>query len=517
VSGRKKAENLTGLTFPFDHRPISAYIDILMRTGILHRWQGNGGYGEVLRIAFPLILSTGSLTIQHFVDRVFLTWLSPEAIAAATPAGVLNYTIMSLFIGTATYVNTFVAQYWGAGQIKRIGPAMWQGLYFSLLAGLVILPLYPVAEKIFAAAGHDPAVQKLEVQYFRILLFAGFPVTASSALAGFFSGRGKTYVIMWVTFAVTLVNGVLDYGLIFGRLGLPALGIRGAALATLIAQYLRLLIYLFLILRRRDMDRFGVRTGWCPDRALFMRLLRFGLPSGLHYFLEMIGFTLFILMAGRLGTLQLAATNITLNINHLAFMPMVGLGMGLSILVGNRLGENRPELARKSAWSCFHITFVYMSLLAAGYAFLPRLFIIPYTVQADPEVFAPMALLATRLLKFVAVYSLFDAMNLIFASALKGAGDTRFVMAVSVVLNWSFMVIPSYLLITVFNRGLYAIWTCATLYISLLGIAFLLRFLQGKWQDMRVIETPPPDADGHLTTLRSPVQPLICRRSGKKP
>ena len=88
-----------------------------------------GGYRQILLIAFPLILSTGSWSLQHFVDRMFLAWYSPAALAASTPAGILNYTLMSLFIGTAGYVSTFVAQYIGAGRDERIGPTVWQGLY----------------------------------------------------------------------------------------------------------------------------------------------------------------------------------------------------------------------------------------------------------------------------------------------------------------------------------------------------------------------------------------------------
>ena len=116
-----------------------------MMNRLKNRWPGAGGYREVLKLAFPLILSTGSMTIQHFVDRIFLTWYSPEAIAAAMPAAMISFTFMSLFIGTATYVNTFVAQYFGAKRNDRIGPAVWQGIYFSLIGALCILPLYFLA------------------------------------------------------------------------------------------------------------------------------------------------------------------------------------------------------------------------------------------------------------------------------------------------------------------------------------------------------------------------------------
>ncbi|MCK4297145.1 MAG: MATE family efflux transporter, partial [Candidatus Marinimicrobia bacterium] len=103
-----------------------------------NRWYRKGGFKDLLKIAIPLILSTGAWSIQHFVDRMFLTWYSPEAIAAAMPSGMLNFTIMSLFIGTASYVNTFVAQYYGSKKYKNVGPIVWQGIYIAIIGGLTL-------------------------------------------------------------------------------------------------------------------------------------------------------------------------------------------------------------------------------------------------------------------------------------------------------------------------------------------------------------------------------------------
>lgn len=456
------------------------------------RWHDEGGYREVLIMSVPLILSTGSITIQHFVDRMFLSWYSKEAIAAAMPAGILNYAAMSLFIGTATYVNTFVAQYYGAKRHNRIGPAVWQGLYFSLLAALAILPLYPLAPHLFALAGHAPAVQVLETEYFQILIFSGFAVTASSALAGFFSGRGDTKTVMWVTFASTFTNIVLDYAFIFGNWGFEEMGMKGAALATVISQYVRLGIYLLLIFKEKYQNPYWTVKGWKPEKELFTRLIRFGLPNGLHFFLEMTGYSILILIMGRYGTIALAATNITFNINHLAFMPMIGMGMALTILVGKRLGQNDPTLAEKTTWTTVHLASIYIGVIALAYAFTPNIFIYPYAAKSDPLEFSEISKLTVHFLKFVALYSIFDAMNFIFADAIKGAGDTRFVMRTSVILSWTIMVIPSYLVAQVFHLNIYIVWACATAYICMLGIVFLLRFRTGKWKTMRVIEHAIP-------------------------
>jgi len=454
------------------------------------RWTREGGYREVLVIATPLILSTGAWSVQHFVDRMFLSWYSPEALAASMPSGILFFSLMSLFIGTASYVSTFVAQYYGAERYHRIGPALWQGIYVSLLGGVALLCLIPLAEPIFTLAGHDPVVQRHEVAYFQILCFGGFPVIASAAISGFFAGRGRPWPVMWANTGATAVNLVLDYALIFGRWGFPELGIKGAAIATVLAGVFSFLVYLSLISAKAHNQTYHTLRGWRPEKDLLLRLLRFGSPSGVQFFLEMAGFTMFILLVGRLGTTSLAATNIAFNISTLAFMPMIGCGIAISVLVGQYLGRNRPDLAQMSVYSGFHITFAYMASIAAAYVLIPHIFVVPFAVRADPEGFREIYRLSVILLRFIAVYSIFDTMNIIFASGIKGAGDTRFVMFIIVITSALVLVIPTYVAIVILDLGLMASWILFTAYIIIIGFVFLFRFLGGKWKTMRVIEGP---------------------------
>jgi len=282
----------------------------------------------------------------------------------------------------------------------------------------------------------------------------------------------------------------MDYALIFGAWGFPELGIKGAGIATVLAGCFSLLAYLFLVSRRVHDRTFHTLKGWKPEKELFLRLIRFGLPSGVQFFLEMAGFTVFILLVGRLGITSLAATNIAFNINTLAFMPMIGCGMAISVLVGQYLGKDRPDLAQKSVFSGFHITFVYMAAIAGAYVLIPHVFVLPFAAQADPERFAEIYHLTVILLRFIAVYSIFDTMNIIFASAIKGAGDTRFVMLTIVILSLVVMVIPAYAAVVILKLGLMASWIIVSAYIIILGLVFLCRFLGGKWKTMRVIEEP---------------------------
>jgi len=400
----------------------------------------------------------------------------------------LNFSMTSIFMGTAGYLSTFVAQYYGAKRYHRIGPALWQGVYVSLLGGLVIVCAIPFAEPIFSLVGHSPLVQQNEVAYFQILCLGGGAYAASYALSGFFSGRGKTWPVLWVNVATTVVNLVLDYALIFGHWGFPDLGIRGAGIATVVAGVFELLMFLALLGSGSNNDTFHTIKGWRLERDLFVRLLRYGFPSGVQFFLEMAGFTAFVLLVGRLGIASLAATNIAFNINTLAFMPMIGCGIAVSVLVGQYLGGEKPDYAQSVVYSGFHLTLVYMISIAAAYVLVPDVFVAPFALRADPGGFSEIYGYSIVLLRFVAVYSIFDTMNIIFCSAIKGAGDTRYVMLITVILSVFVFVVPVYLAVVIFEFGLMVAWVFATAYIILLGFIFYFRFLGGKWKTMRVIE-----------------------------
>jgi len=452
------------------------------------RWRAECGYRELLRIAIPLILSTSAWSVQHFVDRMFLAWYAPEAVAASMPAGMVNFTIMSLFIGTASYAATFVAQYHGAGRPDRIGPTIWQGIYIAAIGGIVHLTLIPAAEPVFRFIGHEPLVCRYETVYFQVLCLGAAPAIACSAMSGFFAGRGRTWPVMWVNVSATVVNVALNYILIFGKWVFPELGVKGAAIGTVLSACFSFCTYLVLLLRPGHDRRYYTLRGWRIDSALFARLMRFGLPNGIQFLLDIAGFTTFILLVGRLGTTALAATVIAFNINTISFMPMIGFAMAVSVVVGQQLGRNRPDLAQRGAYSGFHMTFLYMAIIAALYVFVPGIFIKPFEAHADPESFAAIRATALTLLRFVAVFCVFDTMNLVFSAAIKGAGDTRFVMRMLLVMSLFVLIVPSYVAMVVFGSSIYVGWAIATVYMAVLGTSFFCRFIGGKWKSMRVIE-----------------------------
>jgi MATE family multidrug resistance protein len=279
--------------------------------------------------------------------------------------------------------------------------------------------------------------------------------------------------------------------MIFGHWGFPEMGIKGAALATVLSGCTRLVIYLAILFKPSYAQQYHTLKGWRPDPSLFARLIRFGFPNGVQFFIDMAAFTAFVLIMGRLGTVALAATNIAFNINTLAFMPMIGCGIAVSVLVGQSLGRDRPDMAERAVYSGAHLTFLYMTTLALLYVLVPNLFLAPFAAQADADDFGPISTMAVVLLRFVAIYSVFDTLNIVFASGIKGAGDTRFVMSTVVVLSLLGLMLPSYVGLVLLNGDVYVGFGIVTAYVSVLGFVFLFRFLGGKWKSMRVIETPP--------------------------
>jgi len=451
-------------------------------------WEGEGGGREVLAVAYPLILAQMSFTVQVFVDRLFLTWYSTEAVAGAVTGLFAVWALVGLCIGTGEYLTTFVAQYLGAGRPERIGPAIWQGIYFSLGAGLLLALLAPLAGPLFARAGHAPGVRAHEVTYASILLLGSGPVILMATLSTFFAGRGSTRVVLAVNLVVTSINCLFDYAWIFGKLGFPAWGVAGAAWATVTSQAVGAAIFLCLILKREHRRAYRTLAGWRLEPALFLRFLRFGLPTGLQYSLELGALALFMIILGRIGTVELAASGIAFNLNMIVFMPMLGLGVGVSAVVGRHLGAGRPEVAERATWAAFWMSLAYMSLCSLLYVAAPSWLLAPYGAGADPLTFPAVARVATVLLRFIALYSIFDMMNVVFAAGLKGAGDTLHPLALTLLLSWGAMLVPAYLACEVFGAGAYVAWTTATAYVVLLGLLLLRRFRSGRWKSMRVIE-----------------------------
>ena len=293
----------------------------------------------------------------------------------------------------------------------------------------------------------------------------------------------------------TLVNVGLDWLLIFGNAGFPEMGVTGAALGTVLSQVAGAGIYLALMLGRRHREAYETLAGWRLEPWLIARLFRFGMPTGLQYSLEVAAFALFMVIVGRIGTLELAASGIAFNLNMIVFFPMVGLAIAVSSLVGRYLGSEQPDVAERVVGSAFAMSLVYMTLCGLVYTLGASLLLAPYGARRDAATFPTVAAIATVLLRFVAFYSIFDMLNLIHAAGLRGAGDTLYPMLLTLVLAVFAMLLPAGIGYAVFGLGVYFAWSMATLYVFLLGLLMRRRFRAGHWKSLRVIEAAlTPDA-----------------------
>lgn len=446
-----------------------------------------GGSRELLKLAAPLLLSQSFMTVQVFVDTILLAHHNQLEMAASFPAVMWFWLGFGILQVTAGYTSTFVAQYSGAARPERVGPAVWQGIYFAVIAGLLFMFMAPAAPFLISIADHSPELQPLETIYLQCLSFAALPMLLLSAINGFFSGRGQTWTILIIEGIGTAVNVVFAMALIYGRAGFPELGIEGAGWATVAGSWASALIALSLFLRPAYRAAFATISGWRFEPDLFGRLMRFGGPAGLQVLLDVLVFHLFTQLVGQMGEAELGATTLAIRLNMIAFLPMMGLGQAICVLVGQRLGGNRPDLAEKTVYTGLGWITGYMILVAMIYLTIPHLLVSIFEDDKKPEVFAAIAAIVPSLLVWVAVYSLADGVNFAFAFALRGAGDTRFVSLLTFALAWPIMVIPTYFVV-MNGASLYWAWGFASAHIGAMALCFWLRFRSGKWKTMRVIE-----------------------------
>lgn len=440
---------------------------------------------EVFRVALPLMVSTGTFSLVLFADRTLLLKYDGVSMSASMAAGNLFWALVCLPVGIASMTGAIVSQYVGAGKEDQIGRFLWQSLW---LAAITVVPLGLVGwytPELLLWAGQPEALVAHESTYLRLLLLGGAGVVLETGLSGFFSGTERTGVIMWVSVATGVLNLALDWGLIFGIGPIPPLGIVGAGIASTIAFWFKAVCYGGLLLRPRYERRYRVWAGRGVDRALLGKLLYFGIPAGLMYLTEAGGFSAIVLRIGRLGDIPLRATTMAINFNMVAFIPLVGVSIAASVLVGRHLLESGPERAIRAVLAALLIGWIYSGAWAVGYLVAADPLLSLYRFQDSTADSIAAIGIARDLLTFVAVYVVLDATQLITAGALRGAGDTWFVLvagfavsafAVTVGIVWE----PT-------PDGLRWWWWMVTMWVWLLAVVMVARFIQGRWKKMRMV------------------------------
>jgi multidrug resistance protein, MATE family len=453
-------------------------------------WNEPGGPGPLIQLALPLMISAGFMSLTLFTDRTLLYWhkSSEMAASAAMGAGALYWTINCLPMGLLGYLSTFVSQYRGAGQPQRVGVAYQHAWALAWMIAPIFLLIAIASPWIFSVAGHEPDLARAESQYLSILLIGGVAILFYNVQSGLLTGQGRTSVVLAVDAFSTLVNLALDIVLIFGWGPFPELGVVGAAVATAISFWIKLPIMLWIISRdQRLKDEFniGVRRPW--ERDMFRRLVVYGAPSGLQMLAESGCFSVIMLQVGALGKLPMAATTLALGINVLAFVPMIGLGIGLGVLVGQHLTSGHVHLAKRTVWWGLALSILYTSGFAIALGGFPETMASFYGWGSSPERFAIMQPLLVPLLQIIAIYCVLDGLQIVFVGAIKGAGDTWFVLFATFLTSGGSVAVGM-IIQAIIGPSLMLWWYVIAGWVAAMALAFWLRYLQGAWIHKRVIE-----------------------------
>ncbi|MEZ5504051.1 MAG: MATE family efflux transporter [Halioglobus sp.] len=222
---------------------------------------------ELLALSLPIVVSQGAFAIMVFTDRLFMSYIDAAHIAAALGGGVAAFFCFSLFMGLISYGNALVAQYYGAGQMAKCSRVTTQGVLIALASTPLLLLLAYFGGNAFALIGHDPAQVPLEQAYFSILMAGSVFTLLKACLACYFSGIGRTRVVMAADLLGAALNIPLSWILVFGKFGFPALGIAGAAVGTVMATVCAIGIFLYFYLSRDHRDQFHVADSLCLDRG----------------------------------------------------------------------------------------------------------------------------------------------------------------------------------------------------------------------------------------------------------
>ena len=434
---------------------------------------------ELFRLALPMVVSQGAFALMMFADRFFLSRIDAVHVAASLGGGVTFFVSMCFFTGIVSYGNALVAQYYGRRTLEFCPRVVTQAVFIALGSQPVLLLAAFMVPTAFAAIGHEPALVALETPYFQILMAGSFFFLVKNALASYFTGIGRTRVVMISDVIGVLLNIPLSYMLIFGKFGLPPLGISGAAMGTVIAGILTIGIYGLFYFNRIHASRFGVRESFHFDRAIMRRYLRLGFPSGLEFFISMGTFNIFMLLFQAYGIAEGAAMAIVFNWDMLSFVPMMGLSIAIMSLIGRHVGACDMSRATQVISSGLVIGIGYSGVLAVCF-FIFRVDLLE--VFASPgQDFSEILDIGEKMMLGMVCYVMADAVILVCSGTLRGAGDTRWLMLASISIHL-IMLLVQLVVILVMQQGPLVSWWVFVATLVLNALIFSGRVFAGRWR-----------------------------------
>lgn len=451
------------------------------------RFKKNGDVKDVLVVALPMLLSMSFDTLMTFIDRLFLSKLGPAEMNAALGAGAVQLALTMFFTGMISYTTAMVAQRLGGKRRWDCARAFMQALYVSLMCVPLLYLTIPLGHVAFGME-HLPADQlQYQKTYFNILMFGGVINLVRNVAPCFFSGIGETKIVMKAAFVGMLVNVACNFVLIYGMGPIPALGVAGAAYGTLIGNLVSTVILFAKFFGKSCHRRFRTRYAFAFSWPLTRELLKKGIPSGVEMFLNMSAFQLLILMFHALGPESATASSVMFNWDMVAYVPLMGLEVASTSLVGRYVGAKDGAAASRSTYSGLKLGWGYSLLIGILFIFLPGILtdiFKPDVAEASAEAIAifesarPMSIFMLRIATF---YIFVEVLLVIYAGALRGAGDTLWVMYACAIMNWC-VAGSLYLVAYVFGLPAHLAWIAVVAVYSTAPVLFWLRWKNGKWR-----------------------------------
>jgi multidrug resistance protein, MATE family len=436
---------------------------------------------RILRIAAPAIAGMSSQMVVSIIDTAMVGRLGSSAIAlAAMVLGVLaTWVLTSFFSSLATGTHILVARRYGEGRFAEAGTVLNNSLLVSLTVGLVFGGLgYHFSYEFISLFSSDPLVAVAGGEYmkFRSIGLPFFLLAVS--YRGFFYGIGHTKVFMFSAIAMYAFNIVFNYLLIFGKLGFPQMGLAGAGLAASIGMFVGFAFFVVATF----FPAYRKTYGYYRHAALAFRqvraIVRIAIPVSFQNILILLGFLIFVAIAGIFGTIEQAATQVVITSLFLSFMPCFGFGIAAQTLVGNALGERRPEDARMYGHETAKLATAFTLVIGALFIALPD--VVLHVITTNEAVAAT----ARPLLQLAGGAQILYGAGIIYANALQAAGATVYVMVVEIIAHWTIFLPAAYVL--GLRYGIFGAWLSLPVYIIAYTAATWLKFRGRSWTSIRV-------------------------------
>lgn len=402
------------------------------------------------------------------VDTMMVGRLSPEAIGAVS-IGTSLYLVVAIFgMGLLLGLDTLVSQAFGAGKLEACHRWVFHGVYLSLMLSVPVMALVWLALPHLSRLGMNPAVLELTAPYMNVVTWSTLPLFFYATFRRYLQGMGLVKPVMIVLVTANLVNILANWILVFGHWGAPAMGVQGAAWATVSSRAymaLGLLGYILLRDRRRDMGLF--HASWSLDRELLKRLFDLGLPAALQITLELGVFATATALAGKLEAASLAAHQIALTAAGLTFMVPLGVSSAGAVRVGHALGRGDAAGAERAGWMALLLGAGFMTCAALSFVFLPWWIVRAFTTEEE------VIRVGVRLLWVAAFFQLFDGVQVVATGILRGAGDTRAPMLFSLLGHWLLGLPVGYVLCFPADWGVVGLWVGLSTGLIAVGIVLL--------------------------------------------